>query len=191
MIISFKKLMTKSFEYKGRIIGVELEEKKINEKIIKFEKAIRSPGVRIIAYKGNQILLTREFRYELNDWDYRLAGGKVVDTLEEYLPIREDSSKLNETIEEAVRREAKEELGLEIKNMKLLKKSTCGATIEWDLYYYSTNDFIEHENNPDTGEQIEKVWVSSDEAQEMCKDGRISEERSAIALLNFINTGIL
>ena len=72
-----------------------------------------------------------------------------------------------------------------------MKKSTCGATIEWDLYYYSTNDFIEHENNPDTGEQIEKVWVSSDEAQEMCKDGRISEERSAIALLNFINTGIL
>ncbi len=179
--------MSKVFDYKGRIIGVELEEKEINGKIVKFEKAVRSPGVRIIAYKDNNILLTKEFRYELNDWDYRLAGGKVVDTLEEYLPIRQDSSKLNEAIEEAIRREAREELGLEVKSMDLFKKSTCGATVEWDLYYYSTRDFIEHENNPDTGEQIEKTWVSDIEALEMCKDGRISEERSAIALLTFLS----
>jgi len=180
--------MSKVFDYKGRIIGIELEEKEINGKIIKFEKAVRSPGVRIIAYKDNQILLTKEFRYELNDWDYRLAGGKVVDKLEEYLPIREDSQKLNEAVEEAVRREAKEELGLDVKSMTLFKKSTCGATVEWDLYYYTTNDFIEQiENNPDEGEQIEKMWVSFEEASNMCTNGKISEERSAIVLLNFLS----
>jgi len=181
--------MSKVFDYKGRIIGVELEEKEINGKIVKFEKAVRSPGVRIIAYKDDQVLLTKEFRYELNDWDYRLAGGKVVDKLEEYLPIREDSAKLNEAIEEAVKREAKEELGLDVKAMTLFKKSTCGATVEWDLYYYTTNDFIEQiENNPDDGEQIEKMWVSSKEASDMCMNGKISEERSAIVLLNFLSS---
>jgi len=179
--------MSKVFDYKGRIIGVELEEKEINGKIVKFEKAVRSPGVRIIAYKDDQVLLTKEFRYELNDWDYRLAGGKVVDKLEEYLPIREDSTKLNEAIEEAVKREAKEELGLDVKSMTLFKKSTCGATVEWDLYYYTTNDFIEQiENNPDEGEQIEKMWVSFQEASKMCMNGKVSEERSAIVLLNFL-----
>jgi len=180
--------MSKVFDYKGRIIGVELEEKEINGKIVKFEKAVRSPGVRIIAYTDNQVLLTKEFRYELNDWDYRLAGGKVVDKLEEYLPIREDSTKLNKAVEEAVRREAKEELGLDVKSMTLFKKSTCGATVEWDLYYYTINDFTESEgNNPDEGEQIEKMWVSFKEASGMCMNGKISEERSAIVLLNFLS----
>ncbi len=183
--------MSKIFDYKGRIIGVELEEKEINGKLIKFEKAVRSPGVRIIAYKDNQVLLTKEFRYELNDWDYRLAGGKVVDKLEEYLPIREDGTKLNDAVEEAVKREAKEELGLDVKSMTLFKKSTCGATVEWDLYYYTTNDFTEQvENNPDEGEQIEKMWVSFNEASEMCMNGKISEERSAITLLNFLSSHI-
>jgi len=179
--------MSKVFDYKGRIIGVELEEKEINGKVVKFEKAVRSPGVRIIAYKDSQVLLTKEFRYELNDWDYRLAGGKVVDKLEEYLPIREDSTKLNDAVQEAVRREAKEELGLDVKSMTLFKKSTCGATVEWDLYYYTTNDFLEKENNPDEGEQIEKMWVSFQEASDMCMNGKISEERSAIVLLNFLS----
>lgn len=179
--------MPREFVYRGRIIGVEVETKEVKGKNMTFEKAVRSPGVRIIPYKEEKVLLTKEFRYELNDWDYRLAGGKVVDTLEEYLPIREDENKLNDAIYTAVQREGKEELGLGINSMKLFKKSTCGATVEWDLYYFSTNDFVENENNPDEGEQIEKLWISKEEAIEMCKDGRISEERSAVVLLNFLS----
>lgn len=51
-----------------------------------FEVARRAPGVRvIIANKAKeQILLTKEFRQELSDWDYRLPGGKVYDTLDDY-----------------------------------------------------------------------------------------------------------
>jgi hypothetical protein len=72
--------------------------------------------------------------------------------------------------------------------MTLFKKSACGATVEWDLYYYTTNDFAEQENNnPDEGEQIEKMWVSFEEASNMCINGKISEERSAIVLLNFLS----
>ncbi len=42
-----------------------------------FETAVRSPGVRLIIVKDNQMLITKEFRGELDDYDYRLPGGKV------------------------------------------------------------------------------------------------------------------
>jgi hypothetical protein len=51
-----------------------------------FEVARRTPGVRLIIpdYATEKILLTKEFRRELNDFDYRLPGGKVFDTLDEF-----------------------------------------------------------------------------------------------------------
>src|SRR5690348_11852646 len=46
----------------------------------------RAAGVRIIIpnKEDGKILLTREFRRELNNWDWRLPGGKVFDSLEEF-----------------------------------------------------------------------------------------------------------
>lgn len=43
-----------------------------------WEKVARAPGVRLILddQKAGKILLTREFRRELGDYDYRLPGGK-------------------------------------------------------------------------------------------------------------------
>jgi hypothetical protein len=41
----------------------------------------------IIQNEEKKILLTKEFRYELDAYDWRLPGGKVVDTLDEYLSI--------------------------------------------------------------------------------------------------------
>jgi hypothetical protein len=65
-----------------------------------FEKAVRAPGVRlIIANKpSRKLLLTREFRSELNDWDYRLPGGKVFDTLDEYGAFRESGADIAEAV---------------------------------------------------------------------------------------------
>ena len=66
--------------FRGKII--EVVEKDIEGR--KFEIARRSPGVRIIIRDGNKILITKEYRYEHNSYDYRLPGGKVFDTLEEF-----------------------------------------------------------------------------------------------------------
>ena len=50
-----------------------------------FEKFVRSPGTRIIAVRDNTIYLQKEARMEQNGaFDWRLPGGKVVDTFEEY-----------------------------------------------------------------------------------------------------------
>jgi 8-oxo-dGTP pyrophosphatase MutT (NUDIX family) len=40
-------------------------------------------------------------------------------------------------------REAKEETGLIIKSLDHITTSHCGANIEWDLYYFVTDNFEE------------------------------------------------
>lgn len=50
-----------------------------------FQRFIHPPGVRVIAIKDSKILLTKEFRHELNEFDYRLPGGKVFDSIEVFL----------------------------------------------------------------------------------------------------------
>lgn len=77
-----------SVAYNGKIIQIIEEKKDINWKKKIFERARRSPWVRVmIKNDKNQILLTREFRYELNDFDRRLPWWKVFDTLDEYASI--------------------------------------------------------------------------------------------------------
>ncbi|MEI6117757.1 MAG: hypothetical protein WCP92_00380 [bacterium] len=57
------------------------------------EIAKRSPGVRLIICDGDKILITNEFRKEVNTDDYRLPGGKVFDTLKEYNEHKNDIEK--------------------------------------------------------------------------------------------------
>jgi len=44
-------------------------------------------------------------------------------------------------IEQAVIREAQEEVGIDVSSMKYLSISRCGATIIWDLHYYEITDY--------------------------------------------------
>ena len=57
---------------------------KLGDKKMTFEKARRAPGVRLLIIKKNKILITKEYRDEIGEFDYRLPGGKVFDKLEEY-----------------------------------------------------------------------------------------------------------
>ncbi len=94
--------------YKGSLIAIE-------KHVVKgFERAVRPPGVRLILRNAdNQVLLTKEFRHEQGKYDYRLPGGKVVDTLDEYLTIREDKERLIEAVLKAAQIEAKQEAGID------------------------------------------------------------------------------
>ena len=56
-----------------------------------FELARRAPGVRVIIpdhRAAGKVLLTKEFRRELNGGTSRLPGGKVFDTLAEFETFR-------------------------------------------------------------------------------------------------------
>ena len=69
--------------YKGKIFEIVNTQMVKGDKTVTFEKARRAPGVRVIIAntKKQQLLLSREYRYELERDDYRLPGGKVFDTL--------------------------------------------------------------------------------------------------------------
>src|SRR5690349_6887808 len=113
-----------------------------------FEIARRAPGVRlIIADKENRkILLTKEFRRELNAHDFRLPGGKVFNSLDEYETYRKSGVDILPAAENQAKIEAAEEAEIDIGALKLFKKSALGATVEWDLYVFEATSWQLHKD---------------------------------------------
>lgn len=179
--------MNEKITYRGKIMEVVERKVDIGEKTKIFELARRSPGVRLIIVKDNIIYLSKEFRHEIQGYDFRLPGGKVFDTLIEFNDALSNRKDILESAKVAALKEAREEMGIITDNIKLFHKSICGATIEWDLYYFVISDFTQENQNLEDGEDIELFPVSTDEALKMCLDGRIDEERSALTLLRYLN----
>ncbi|MDB5260271.1 MAG: hydrolase [Candidatus Nomurabacteria bacterium] len=174
-------------KYKGNIIEVVQKEVEQKGKKKTFEYARRSPGTRLIIPKGNTVLLTKEFRHEIKGYDYRLPGGKVYDTLEEYNNALASGIDIVQKAKEGAIKEAKEEAGIDVKNLSLFHKSVCGATIIWDLFYFEINEFNETSQKLEEGEDITSEFVDKEKVKHMCLDGSISEERSALVLLRYLN----
>ncbi|HMM62218.1 MAG TPA: NUDIX domain-containing protein [Candidatus Saccharibacteria bacterium] len=157
-----------------------------------FEIARRAPGVRLIISDtdNKKILLTKEFRQELNGWDYRLPGGKVFDSLEEYNAFRESGEDILTHAKSKAVDEANEEAGINVKELHQIKKSTLGATVEWDLYIFEVDAWTKSNNGQqlENGEQIEAdSWFDYTEARKMIMDGQMQEERVALSLLQWLD----
>lgn len=156
-----------------------------------FEVARRAPGVRvIIADKVNKkVLLTKEYRAELNDWDYRLPGGKVYDTLEEFDAARQNGHNMALAAEHKAIAESAEEAGVLIGGARLYKKSTLGATVEWDLFVMEATSWRPDETGQslEVGEQIQAdEWFAYDNAMQMVLNGKMQEDRVALILLQWL-----
>lgn len=179
--------MNEKITYQGKIVEVVEKEVIIGEKTKIFELARRSPGVRLIIIKNDTVYLSKEFRHEVQSFDFRLPGGKVFDTLLEFNNALSGNINVLESAKTAAIKEAREEMGIIAKDIELFHKSVCGATVEWDLYFFVISDFSQENQNLEDGEDIELFPVSADEAKLMCLDGRIDEERSALTLLRYLN----
>jgi ADP-ribose pyrophosphatase len=140
-----------------------------------------------------KVLLTKEFRHELGEWDYRLPGGKVFDSLEQFEEFRISGQDIIEAAKMQAIREAQEEAGIAIANLDLYKKSVLGATVEWDLYVFETSNWQLHVDGQELeiGEKIEADnWVAYEEARKMVLNGSMAEERIALILLQWLETKI-
>jgi len=154
-----------------------------------FQQFIRSPGVRVIAVQDNQILFTKEYRNELNSFDYRLPGGKVFDSFSEFSSYITDEKDVPlDSILATAKSELQEESAKDAHVFEHFKKSHSGASIDWDLHYIIARDIFDFTGEvKNEGEQIEAViWKSFDEVEKMCLDGDIQEDRTVAALLQFI-----
>ena len=167
-------------KYSGRII--EVIEEKHGKKT--FEIARRSPGVRALIVKDGKILISREFRTEVGEYDYRLPGGKVFDSLEEYR--LHSNENIDGFAKEAVIKECYEEVGLKVKNPQLIKVSKAGATIKWDLYYFLIEDFEIDKQHLEDGEDISFDWYDFNQVKQLCLDGKVQEDRSLAVILKFL-----
>lgn len=174
--------------HQGKIIEVVQSEVEQDGKKKTFEFARRSPGARLIIPKQDAILLTREYRHELSGYDYRLPGGKVFDSLEEYTVALQNNVSMEQAAQNAAIKEAREEVGIHVQDISFFHKSVCGATVVWDLYYFVVHSFNEGVQELEDGEDITFEFVHKEKVQKMCLEGLVSEERSALMLLRFLNT---
>ena len=161
---------------------------RLGEKEFVYENARRAPGVRlIIPLPDTKILLTREYRTYLKDYDFRLPGGKVLDSLGEFESFRTSGRDITEKAREAAIKEAREEVGLIVTDLELFWVSKCGGSVEWDLYYFVVKSFTQAEQQLEHGENIAPAPTDIEEVQLMCLDGRIQEDRSALMLLRYLH----
>ncbi len=180
---------TEKITHQGKTIEVVQKQMGPNSKTWTLEFARRSPGTRLIIEKEDKIILSREFRHELESCDYRLPGGKVFDSLEEYNKALETKVDISEAAKKCAIEEARQEVGVKVKNISFLHKSICGVTIVWDLYYFVVKDFDEVPQDLGEGEEIQVEIVDREKAKAMCLNGQISEERSALILFRYLNSG--
>lgn len=178
--------MNEKVVYSGKIFEIINVTKKIGNKEINLEIARRSPGVRVLIVKKNKILLAQEYRQELKGYDYRLPGGKVCDTLAEYLQIKDSKKKILNSAITAAKKECEEETGVIPITLKLLEITKAGATIEWDLYYFLIDKFSKGKQKLELGEEIKVQWFSFPEALGLCFNNQIKEDRSVGVLLKFL-----
>jgi len=170
------------------MIEVVEQPMQIGEKLVTFEHARRAPGVRlIILLPDNKILLTREYRTYLNNYDYRLPGGKVIDSLEEYNTFLASKADIQEEARKAAIKEAREEVGLVVGDLELFGVSKYGGSMEWDLYYFVVKSFTEADQQLEHGEDITLAPTDIEEVKAMCLDGRVQEDRSALMLLRYLS----
>ncbi len=178
-------------EYSGQMFEVVHMTFKIGDKEVVYEKARRAPGTRlIITSPEGDILLVEEYRSELEDWDIRLPGGKVCDSLEEYHAFLENKGEMLEKAKNAAKKEAREEVGIIADDAELFSLSTCGASVIWDLYYFIITKYEEDPEGQhlELGENIKIKWATIEEARKLALDGSIKEDRSAAVLLRFLET---
>lgn len=159
-----------------------------------FEVARRAPGVRLIIANREEgkILLTKEFRRELGTHDFRLPGGKVFNTLEEYEAHRNATKDILAAAESQAKAEAAEEAGIDISSLTLFRKSALGATVEWDLYVFDAVSWKPHKDGQQLKEDEPLDIVGADfysyaEVENKILSGEMQEERIAMVLLQWIH----
>jgi 8-oxo-dGTP pyrophosphatase MutT (NUDIX family) len=139
-----------------------------------FEFVWRIDGTRsIVLNKSKEILLTREFRHELQDYDWRLPGGKL-----DYV---------DEPIIQAASRELKEETGITAREWRYLWATSPDATVRFKRHFLVASDIVMGPQNLDVGEKISLSWFSRGVAKEMALTGQVREEISALSILRYIH----
>lgn len=175
--------------FKGKFYEVIHQDMQCENEIKLFERVKRCPGTRnIVMSKDKKILISREYRHEVNGYDYRLPGGKVFDSLEEYSEFNKSGKDIIEVAKKNAKIELMSEVGIDAKSFEHFHISICGTTVEWNLIYFIVTDFIDlgKRAKHEAGEDITPFWMTKQEVINLCLEGKISEDRTVGVLLRYL-----
>jgi 8-oxo-dGTP pyrophosphatase MutT (NUDIX family) len=171
-----------SVVYRGKMFEIVEWEGKPG---VVFEAAVRAPGVRLLIetdkYGMKALLMTKEIRREANGVDFRLPGGKVFDSLTELDAHRARGEDILPEAKRAAEKEGREEAGILHGDFHPLGVSHAGASVEWDLHYFTVENAVLGEQELEEHEKgdIETVVLSAQEIFEKLSRGEVQEGRSA------------
>ncbi len=163
--------------FRGRNFVVRQEKVELPGGLVELHEHVwRTDGARIVAVDDRgRVLLTREFRHELGERDWRIPGGKVDPT---------------EDPEQTAGRELQEETGYQAARLKFLWSTTPDSTVRYRRHFFIATDLTEVGAAHDPGESMTIHWMSLDEACEKALAGEVREEISALALLRIRHGGL-
>lgn len=159
------------------------DETKIYESVVRKQTEINSKTIGhhvtnavvmiVLNKEHTRMMINKEFRLSVNDWVYNLPAG-LIDK--------------GESVEEALRRELKEETGLDVvKIIRTLPASFCSigeSNTTTILSYIEATGTLHNDGNP--AEEIEPLWIDKGRAREMLKSDRITS-RTQVLLDMWVN----
>jgi len=142
----------------------------------------KSDAVVIVPFHKSKrkMVITKEYRVPLADYEYGFPAGLIDE---------------GETVQEAARRELKEETGLEITRFIKVGPSiysSAGMTDESVSMVYIECDGDPSNDDNEGSEDIEVIFVSREEASRLCNDSSLKFDAKAwIVLINFADFGCI
>jgi ADP-ribose pyrophosphatase len=159
--------------FEGRHFRVVQEEVRSGRGIETFEYVWRADGARIIGLDGSSLLLTREYRHELDGYDWRLPGGKL------------DGA---ETPQQGAEREFREETGFYGGRWRYLWSTTPDSTVRYRRHFFLVTSPTSGPDTPDPGEDVSAHWLPVATACGYALSGQVREEISALAILRIAHS---
>lgn len=156
--------------YKGRVHIIEHDVVLSNGETTKYEvdHAEGCAVAVLIKTKNDEIFLTHQYRFPLDDWVYGLPAG---------------GAPFSETPEEGIKRECQEEIGvLPKKLIKLTKIYLNPVRSDWPVYIFYCDDYEDSKVDfDDPSENVEHITMPIHELKELIDRGKIVDPALLIA----------
>jgi len=165
-----EKTLNSQLIYDGKVVTVYKDDVEIfgGQKSLR-EVVNHTGGVVILAFKGENILLVRQYRYPLKKMLYELPAGKLEKGEDPFL---------------AAKRELEEETGYcANKWTDLGYVYTSPGYSDEKLHLYRADDLYYTKRNLDDGEILESMECEYTKVLEMIKSGDIADAKTLCAIL--------
>jgi len=131
--------------------------------------ADKGKRVGVFVWRGDEILLVRQYRFLIDDLSWELPGGGIND---------------GEAPEEAAIRECKEEAGIVCRSVELVFYYEQGIdTTLSPAHIFETSDYDEGVGIIENVETDERKWVAFSECLRMVLSGEIQDSMTIMAVL--------